>query len=140
MISYVSEPGQDSNYLHSELTGQVIRLFFKVYNKLGSGFLEKVYEHALIIELKKAGIPFLQQAPINVFYDSTKIGLYYADLLIDEKVIVEIKACEYLLETHEAQLVNYLKATEIEVGLLLNFGPEPEIKRRLLSNAFKNRS
>jgi GxxExxY protein len=112
-------------------------IFYKVYNKLGYGFLEKVYENAMEIEFRKESIPTVSQAPIKVSYDKEIIGDYYADLLVDNKVIVEIKAVENLSDEHEAQLLNYLKATNIEVGLLLNFGPKPEIKRKALDNLRK---
>jgi GxxExxY protein len=112
-------------------------IFYKVYNKLGYGFLEKVYENAMMVEFRKESIPAVSQSPIKVSYDNEIIGEYYADLLIDKKVIVEIKAVKNLLEEHEAQLLNYLKATNIEVGLLLNFGPKPEIKRKAFDNLRK---
>jgi len=99
--------------------------------------LEKVYENALVIEFRKEGIHVLSQAPIRVFYESEIIGEYYADLLVDGKVIVEIKAVRKLAQEHEAQLLNYLKASDIEVGLLLNFGARPEVKRKAFDNRRK---
>ena len=125
------------DYKHKELTEKIIEIFYRVYNTLGYGFLEKVYENALVIEFRKAGIHVLSQAPIRVFYESQIIGEYYADLLVDGKVIVEIKAVRKLLQEHEAQLLNYLKASDIEVGLLLNFGPRPEVKRKAFDNRRK---
>jgi GxxExxY protein len=125
------------DYKHKELTEKIIEIFYRVYNTLGYGFLEKVYENALVIEFRKAGIHVLCQAPIRVFYESQIIGEYYADLLVDGKVIVEIKAVRKLLQEHEAQLLNYLKASDIEVGLLLNFGPRPEVKRKAFDNRRK---
>ncbi|MCB0381267.1 MAG: GxxExxY protein [Flavobacteriales bacterium] len=122
------------NYLHSELTKELIKIYYKVYNTLGYGFLEKVYENAMIIELKKEGFEVVSQKQIKVFYDEVEVGVYYADLVINNKVIVELKATESLCEEHEFQLINYLKASEIEVGLLLNFGKEPEFKRKVFSN------
>lgn len=122
------------NYLHSELTKELIKIYYKVYNTLGYGFLEKVYENAMIIELKKEGFEVVSQKQIKVFYDETEVGVYYADLVINNQVIVELKATESLCEEHEFQLINYLKASEIEVGLLLNFGKEPEFKRKVFSN------
>jgi GxxExxY protein len=127
-----------SNYKHSELTNKIIKCFYIVYNELGYGFLEKVYENALMHELSKKNLVAEKQKQINVFYDGIKIGEYYADLFVDEKVIVEIKAVDFLAEEHEFQLINYLKATNIEVGLLLNFGKEPGIKRKVYSNELKN--
>ncbi|MCS6805414.1 MAG: GxxExxY protein [Acidobacteriota bacterium] len=122
---------------HETLTEQIIKVFYKVYNILGYGFLEKVYENALAIELRRLGWSVLQQAPIKVYYDGVEVGDYYADLIVDPAVIIEVKAAEALAPAHEAQLINYLKATEIEVGLLLNFGPKPEFRRKVFSNERK---
>ena len=119
---------------HQELTEKIIQIFYKVYNTLGYGFLEKVYENAMMIEFRKAYIPAVSQDPIKVIYDEEVVGEYFADILVDRKVIVEIKATKTLIADHEAQLLNYLKATDVEVGLLLNFGPEPEIKRKVFDN------
>lgn len=120
--------------LHQEITDLIIKSFYKVYNSLGYGFLEKVYENALKIELLKIGLQVEQQKNIKVFYESEQVGEYFADLLVNDLVIVELKAAENLCEEHEAQLLNYLKATELEVGLLLNFGKEPQFKRKLYTN------
>ncbi|MCX6274738.1 MAG: GxxExxY protein [Bacteroidetes bacterium] len=127
----------EENYKHSEITGRIIQGFYKVYNTLGYGFLERVYENAMQIELMEMNLTVITQSPIKVFYKMNEIGLYYADLLVNGCVIVELKAAESLCEEHEAQLINYLKATEIEVGLLLNFGKEPEIKKKAFSNRYK---
>ena len=124
-------------YLHKELTSAVINAFYEVYNTLGYGFLEKVYENAMRIEITKSGIPVKQQKNIKVYYESEMVGDYYADLLVKELVIVELKAVETICEEHEAQLLNYLKATDIEIGLLLNFGKKPEIKRKIFMNKNK---
>jgi GxxExxY protein len=124
-------------YLHVDLTERIIAAFYTVYNSLGYGFLEKVYENALAIEMRKAGHEVEQQYPIKVYYDGRVVGEYYADLVVDDAVIVEIKAVRQLPKEHEAQLLNYLKATPYEVGLLLNFGPKPEIKRKAYSNERK---
>ena len=121
-------------YLHSKLTDKIIKAYYKVYNTLGYGFLEKVYENALFLELCNMGLFVEKQRRINVYYDAQKVGDYFADLIVDEKVIIELKASEALCEEHELQLINYLKATEIEVGLLLNFGKKPEFKRKIFSN------
>ena len=123
---------QDLKY--KELTEKVIEIFYRVYNKLGYGFLEKVYENAMMIEFKKDGIQAVAQAAIKVLYEGEVIGEYYADVMVENKMIVEIKATKSLATEHEAQLLNYLKATDIEVGLLLNFGPKPEIKRKVFDN------
>jgi len=120
-----------------ELTDQIIKIFYRVYNKLGYGFLEKIYENALMIELKEEKIVAVAQAPIQVFYKGQILGEYFADILADNKVIIEIRAAKNLMEEHEAQLLNYLKATNIEVGLLLNFGPKPEVRRKAFDNKRK---
>jgi len=119
---------------HKELTEQIIKIFFTVYNTLGYGFLEKIYENAMMIEFRKAVTSAVSQSPIKVLYEDEIIGEYYADILVDDKIIVEIKATKSLALEHEAQLLNYLKATNVEVGLLLNFGPESEIKRKVFDN------
>ncbi|HDQ00472.1 MAG TPA: GxxExxY protein [bacterium] len=120
--------------LYSDLTEKIINAFYKVNNTLGFGFLEKVYENAMVVELRKMGCDVQQQKNIRVYYESEEVGDYYADLLVERLVIVELKACESLCEEHEAQLINYLKATKIEVGLLLNFGRKAEFKRKIFSN------
>ena len=122
------------DYKHSELTEKIIKAFYKVYNTLGYGFLEKVYENALLLELKNMDLHAFSQEPIKVSYEGVIVGEYFADVLVDGKVILEIKAAKTLLNEHEAQLLNCLKATNIEVGLLLNFGPKPEIKRKAFNN------
>lgn len=120
--------------IHGEITESIIASFYDVYNTLGYGFLEKVYENALALELAKQGFDIKAQVPIPVFYDDKQVGQYYADLLVDDKVIVEIKATKDLCEEHEFQLINYLKATNCEVGLLLNFGRKPQFKRKVFQN------
>ena len=123
--------------LHQEITSKIIAAFYVVYNTLGYGFLEKVYENALVIELEKRGLTVKQQVPIQVYYEGKMVGEYFADLLIDDKVIVELKAVGDIVAAHEAQLVNYLKATKIEVGLLLNFGTEAKFKRKIFTQRKK---
>ena len=123
---------QDTKY--KELTEKIIRIFYRVYNTLGYGFLEKIYENAIMIEFRREDIPAVAQSSIKVLYKNELVGEYYADILVDDKVIVEIKATKTLVLEHEAQLLNYLKATDIEVGLLLNFGPKPQIKRKVFDN------
>jgi len=115
----------------SELTNAIICSFYNVYNRLGVGFLEKVYENALLVEMKKRGLSAEAQCPIAVYYDEEVVGEYFADIVVEQDIILEIKAVRCLTSAHEAQLVNYLKATGAEVGLLLNFGPEPEVKRKV---------
>jgi GxxExxY protein len=126
------------NFLHSDLTAIIIKAYYNVYNKLGYGFLEKVYENALILELQKFNLTCEKQKAIKVYYDEVSVGEYFADLIVNDSVIIELKAAECLSEEHEAQLVNYLRATDIEIGLLLNFGKVAQFKRKAFSNKFKN--
>jgi GxxExxY protein len=126
-------------YKHQEITGQIIKAFYNVYHILGYGFLEKVYENAMMIEMKKLGLVAAQQSRIGVYYDGEIVGEYFADLLIESKVIVELKAAQQLAAEHEAQLLNYLKATNVEVGLILNFGPKPQIARKIYDNPLKGK-
>ena len=123
-----------SDFKHKELSEKIISAFYKVYNTLGYGFLEKVYENALKIELEEMGVTAEAQHPIKVSYAGKIIGEYYADLLVEDFIIVEIKAAKNLSAEHEAQLLNYLKATDKEVGLLINFGPKAEVKRKVFDN------
>jgi len=128
----------EKNYLHSELSDRIIKCYYMVYNTLGFGFLEKVYQKSMEIELDKNNILFEKQYPIKVYYDNLIVGEYYADLFVDTKIIIEIKATESLSKENELQLINYLKSTKIEVGLLLNFGKKPEIRRKVYTNDKKN--
>ena len=128
----------NANYQHSDITQLILSAFYRVYNALGYGFLEKVYENAMRLEINKVGLSCIAQQPIEVYYDQEKVGLYYADLIVDGCVIVELKAATGLAPEHEAQLTNYLKATNLEVGLLLNFGREPQHKRKVFANDRKN--
>ena len=123
--------------LHSNITDKIINAFYNVYNTLGYGFLEKVYENAMVIELSKMNLHVEKQKNIKVYYDNKEIGDYYADILIDNLVIVELKTSENICIEHEAQLINYLKATDIEVGLLLNFGKEAKFSRKIYTNDLK---
>jgi GxxExxY protein len=123
------------DYKHSELTREIINAFYQVYNTLGYGFLEKVYENALTYELRKRGFEVATQMPISVYYDSLCVGEYFADLVINQAVIVELKAIENIVRQHEVQLINYLKATRFEVGLILNFGPKPQVARKVYETA-----
>lgn len=113
-----------------DLTQKIIGCAYKVHNTLGPGFLEKVYENALRIELEKLGLRVKQQEPINVQYEGQVVGEYYADLWVDERVVIELKANQAIAKEHEVQLVNYLTATRIDQGLLLNFGPSVQVKRK----------
>jgi GxxExxY protein len=113
-----------------DLTQKIISCAYKVHNILGPGFLEKVYENALRIELEGLGLTVKQQEPIKVVYAGQVVGEYYADLWVDEHLVVELKAAQMLVKQHEVQLVNYLTATGIDSGLLLNFGPSVQVKRK----------
>ncbi len=126
-------------YLHQELTEKIIRCFYNVYNELGYGFLEKVYENALLIELRNNGLSAESQVPIKVYYQEKEVGSYYADILVESKVILELKAgdMEETVLNHELQITNYLKATNYEVGLLLLFGAKPQVKRKIFTNDLK---
>jgi GxxExxY protein len=123
-----------NEYQHFELTKDIIGTFYDVYNMLGYGFLEKVYENALAIELGLRSFQVEQQKPISILFRNQVIGEYFADILVNDLIIIEIKATRALVKAHEAQLLNYLKATPYEVGLLLNFGPQPSHKRKAFSN------
>lgn len=113
-----------------DLTQMIIGCAYKVHNALGHGFLEKVYENALRIELEKLGLRVKQQEPINVTYEGQVVGEYYADLWVDERVVLEVKAVQTIAKAHEVQLVNYLSATGIDTGLVLNFGTSVQVKRK----------
>jgi GxxExxY protein len=120
--------------LLEEKTHKIIQAFYKVYNTLGYGFLEKVYQKALLIELREMGFNCKEEAPVKVYYEGINVGDYRADIIVDDCVIIENKASEGLAEENEYQLINYLKATDIEVGLLLNFGKKPEFRRKIFTN------
>ena len=122
------------NLLHKNITDIILKSYYKVYNNLGYGFLEKVYENALLYELRNQGLDCEKQKPIKVYYEQIQVGEYYADIIVNECIILELKAAESIVEEHEFQLINYLKATEIEIGLLLNFGKNPEFKRKIFTN------
>lgn len=122
---------------HKEITEKILQAFYEVYNELGSGFLESVYEYALSIVLTGYGLHVERQKEISVHFRGHNIGEFRADMVVNEKVLVELKAVRSLDPVHEAQLINYLKATEIEVGLLLNFGGKPQFKRFAYDNQRK---
>jgi len=126
--------------LHKDLTEKIIKAFYKVYNTLGYGFLEKVYQKALIVELRGVGLKCVEEVPIKVYYEGINVGDYRADIIVEESVIIENKATESIVEEHEFQLINYLKATDIEIGLLLNFGKKPQFKRKIYTNDRKIRN
>jgi len=124
--------------LYQEKTERIIGCFYRVYNELGYGFLEKVYENALAAELSNQGFICKQQSPVKVYYKRIEVGFYFADIIVDDKVIIELKAGkDGILVQHELQLLNYLKATKIEVGLIFHFGERISIKRKILTNDMK---
>ena len=129
----------ETNHKHSDITSKILKAFYNVYNELGYGFLEKVYENAMFIELEKQVLFCERQEAIKVYYKNELVGDYYADIIVENKVIIELKAVEKIIKKHEVQLVNYLKATDIEVGLLLNFGSEPQIVRRVLTKEYRDK-
>ena len=118
---------------HKELTAKIIECAYKVHNSLGFGFLEAVYQNALLIELLKASLQAEKEKKIQVYYDTQLVGDYMADIIVENKVILELKSVKELHPAHSAQLINYLKTTGIEVGLLINFGESVEVKRKVLS-------
>ncbi|MBL8850379.1 MAG: GxxExxY protein [Planctomycetaceae bacterium] len=120
-----------SKLLHHELTGQILQAFYHVYNTLGEGFLEKVYENSLAHALRQRGLEVETPFPTSVIFDGVIVGEYFADLVVARTVVVEVKAADAICKAHEAQLLNYLRATRYEVGLLLNFGPKPEFRRKV---------
>ena len=122
-------------YKHSGLTGEIIKAAQKVHNALGYGFLEKVYHNAMVLELRKSGFDIEPEKPVSVYYDGQTVGEYFADIVVADKVIVEVKAVQAISPVHEAQLVNYLKAANIDIGLLLNFGKSLEVKRKIFETA-----
>jgi GxxExxY protein len=117
-----------------ELTDRIICCSYSVHNILGAGFLEKVYENALCLELQEAGLNVVQQAPVKIGYKGELVGDYYADLLVEGKIILELKAVDGLTSVHEMQLKNYLKGSRLELGLLINFGSSVEVKRKFHKN------
>lgn len=122
-------------YKYAELTEKIIKAAQNVHNKLGYGFLEKVYHNAMVLELRKTGLETASEKAITVYYDGQVVGEYSADIVVADKVILEIKAVQTVNTAHEAQLVNYLKATNIDVGLLLNFGKSLDVKRKIFETA-----
>lgn len=122
---------------HADVTRRILITFFEVYNELGSGFLESVYRSALARALQDAGLHVEQEWPIDVYFRNALVGRFHTDLLVDNRVILELKTVRTLLPEHHAQLIHYLRATRFEVGLLLNFGRSPEHKRLIYSNENK---
>jgi len=122
---------------HGLITDQILRVFYDVYNELGHGFLESVYHRSLVMALKSVGLNVCSKVPIPVWFRGTRVGRFEADILVESCVLLELKPVRTLDSSHRAQLLNYLRATEIEVGLLLNFGEKPEFKRVIFDNLKK---
>ena len=122
---------------HSDLTRKILGAFFQLHKEMGFGFSEKVYQAAFAILLKELGLVVEQQKPIRVYFHNKVVGEYVADMVVNDIVLLELKAIEMLADVHSAQLLNYLKSTEIEVGLLLNFGPQAEFRRKIYDNSRK---
>ncbi len=122
---------------HSDLTEKIIGVFYDVYNELGHGFLESTYAEALAGALEESGLSIVREVPVPVWFRSRRVGQYYADLIVEGWVLLELKAGRTLESAHEAQLLHYLRATEIEIGLLLNFGLRPQFRRLLFDNERK---
>ena len=127
----------ERRFKHQELTEQIIGVFYEVYNELGHGYLEKIYEEAMARALKAKGFQVQKQASLPVWFRGEIIGVYDADLVINNVVLIELKACKAIDPSHEAQLLHYLRSTEIEIGLLLNFGPRPQLRRLAFDNERK---
>jgi len=122
---------------HADLSEKIIKIFYQVHTELGYGFSEKIYQKAYGIALREIGLKVDEQIPIKVYYHGQVVGEFFGDMLVNDVILLELKAIKIILEEHEAQLVNYLKATEIEVGYVLNFGPSATFKRKLLDNERK---
>ena len=125
------------DFKHGELTERIISVFYEVYNELGHGFLESVYEKAMLIALREAGIAVQYKHPIEVSFRGQSVGIFEGDLLVEGVVLLELKSARAIDPAYEAQLLNYLRATRVEVGLILNFGPKPEFRRLAYDNSRK---
>ena len=123
--------------LHSDVTDQILKSFYHVYNALGYGFLEKVYENSMALSLQRQGLQVAQQSPVDVWFEGQVVGQYFADLIVSDRVLLELKSAKTIDPAHEAQLINYLRATRIEVGLVLNFGEKPQFARKVFLNENK---
>lgn len=122
---------------HSGLTEKIIGVFYDVYNELGHGFLESTYAEAMVMDLESSGLAVAREVPVPVWFRGNKVGQYFADLMVERTVLLELKAARTLESAHEAQLLHYLRATDVEVGLLLNFGVRPQFRRLLFDNGRK---
>jgi len=128
----------DPNYKHSELTELIIGVFYEVYNELGFGFLESVYRNSLHLALLEKGLAIEQEVPVTVFFRGKNVGDFRADLVVNETILLELKTAEQIVAAHESQVLNYLRSTSLELGLILNFGPRPQVRRLLLDNSRKH--
>jgi len=128
---------QPAGLKHSHLTDKIIGVFYDVYNELGHGFLESTYSEAMALALTESGLANAREVPVPVWFRGRKVGQYFADLVVESHVLLELKVSRTLESAHEAQLLHYLKSTEIEVGLLFNFGPRPQFRRLLFDNERK---
>ena len=122
---------------HDDLTERIIGIFYDVYNELGDGFLESVYREAMRLALTQAGLRVNVEVPVSVSFRGSVVGVFRADLIVNDAVLVELKACDQMMRQHESQTMHYLRATTIEVGLLMNFGPSPRFKRFVMDNELK---
>ncbi|MFM9950985.1 MAG: GxxExxY protein [Saprospiraceae bacterium] len=122
---------------HANLTQEILNAFYEVYRELGYGFLEKVYQNALVIELKERGLTVASQKRCVVHYKGKEVGEYYADIIVNDLVVLELKASETIMAQHKFQLLNYLKASSLELGFVLNFGKKPEFSRKIFTNKYK---
>jgi GxxExxY protein len=129
--------GTDLKYKHSELTDLIIGVFYEVYNELGHGFLESVYRNSLQLALTAKGLSVEAEVPISVRFRGKIVGDFRADLMVNDCILLELKAAETIVAAHEAQVLNYLRSTTLELGLVLNFGPKPQVRRLLFDNAHK---
>ena len=130
LIISVYEMDENNNIIYKDLSYKIVELALEVHNELGCGFLEKVYENALMMLFEREGIPAKQQAPADVYFQNKVIGQYFADILVDNKVILELKTVDAISDVHNAQVLNYLRATGVKLGLIMNFAkPRFEYKR-----------
>ena len=129
----------NTNLKHGSVTDKILRVFYEVYNELGHGFLESVYHRSLVVALKSVGLNVCSRVDVPVWFRGQQVGQFQADILVENCVLLELKAVRALDSSHQAQILNYLRATEIEVGLLLNFGEKPEFKRVIFDNLRKIR-
>ena len=129
----------DSSYKHSELTETIIGVFYDVYNELGFGFLESVYRRSLALALREKDLSAEEEVPVSVFFRGHNVGDFRADIVVEGVILIELKTADSISTAHEAQLLNYLRSTSLELGLVLNFGPRPHVRRLLLDNARKQK-